>query len=231
MKHARIALATSICTFTLAHAGLKEGEAAAKAHDYATALKAFTPLANKGDAAAQLDLGEMYQLGLGVTKDPKQAVAWYTKSAAQGNVLAELNLGSAYAAGAGVTRDDARALALWQKAADHGNPRAMHNVALMYSHGRGADTNGAKAIEYYDKAIAAGYSQSILNLAALYATGQAGVKKNEVAAYFILSLAPDNDLRSANVKATLASKMGEADIKRAQELLAGYQRGTPLPVF
>jgi TPR repeat protein len=231
MTSARIAIAALLCTLSFARADLKDGEAAVKSRDYDKALTEFTTLAKKGDAAAQLDLGEMYQLGLGVTKNPEEAVRWYAKSAAQGNVMAELNMGSAYAAGAGVKKDDAKALSLWLKAADQGNTRAMHNVALMYSRGRGAKVDGARAIKYYSKAIEAGFQPSILNLGVLYANGQAGIKKNEVAAYFILSLATDNDLRSANLKTELANKMSAADIKRANDLLAAHQHGEPLPAF
>jgi hypothetical protein len=42
--------------------------------DYATALKHFRPLAKQGHADAQWELGLMYKNGLGVTKDPKEAL-------------------------------------------------------------------------------------------------------------------------------------------------------------
>jgi len=53
--------------------------------DYDTALKKFLPLANQGDAEAQLYLGIMYSQGLGVPKDFVQAYRWYTLAADQGN--------------------------------------------------------------------------------------------------------------------------------------------------
>jgi hypothetical protein len=54
--------------------------------DYATALRLLRPLAEDGNAAAQLDLGIMYSDGLGVPKNPVEGVKWYRFAASQGNV-------------------------------------------------------------------------------------------------------------------------------------------------
>ncbi|HIJ92136.1 MAG: SEL1-like repeat protein [Rhodospirillales bacterium] len=40
--------------------------------------------AARGDAKAQLYLGNMYAKGLGVAQDDTQAASWYRKAAAQG---------------------------------------------------------------------------------------------------------------------------------------------------
>jgi TPR repeat protein len=55
--------------------------------------------ANKGDKAAQYNLGLMYQLGQEVTKDEAKAVKWYIKSAEQGVAEAQYNLGVIYSRG------------------------------------------------------------------------------------------------------------------------------------
>ena len=47
----------------------------------------------------------MYENGLGVPKDDKEAVKWYRLSAAQGNALGEGHLGIMYADGRGVPQD------------------------------------------------------------------------------------------------------------------------------
>lgn len=44
----------------------------------------------------------MYSEGMGVQRDPAQAVTWYEKAAEQGNANAAFNLGVAYSNGAGV---------------------------------------------------------------------------------------------------------------------------------
>ena len=50
-------------------------------------------------------LGDMYNLGFGVTKDPQQAMLWYRKAVASGNADAMRNVGSLYELGQGVGRD------------------------------------------------------------------------------------------------------------------------------
>ena len=63
------------------------GNEAWNKNDYATALKHFRPLAEKGDARAQTKLGWMYYRGMVVTKDYKKAVKWYRKAAKQGHAV------------------------------------------------------------------------------------------------------------------------------------------------
>src|SRR5882724_11990527 len=48
---------------------LEDGQAAYNRGDYATALRLFRPLADKGDSDAQNALGIMYDLGRGVTQN------------------------------------------------------------------------------------------------------------------------------------------------------------------
>ena len=61
-----------------------DGLAAAMRGDYATALKEFRPLAERGDAEAQYNLGVMYTNGHGVLKNDAVAVTLYRKAAEQG---------------------------------------------------------------------------------------------------------------------------------------------------
>ena len=50
--------------------------------------------AERGDAAAQVDLGFAYENGKGVPQDDKEAVKWYRKAADQGHPQAQSNLGN-----------------------------------------------------------------------------------------------------------------------------------------
>jgi TPR repeat protein len=63
---------------------LKDADAAVKKRDYATALRIIRPLAEKGDATAQYNLGVFYDNGLGVTQDHVRALMWFNLAAAQG---------------------------------------------------------------------------------------------------------------------------------------------------
>src|ERR1700752_3176748 len=98
-------------------AGPNEDALAAHARgDYATAVRLWRELAEKGDAVAQNSLGYMYFLGHGVAKDDVEAVRWYQKAADLGNATAEANLGFMYDKGYGVRKDAARAVRLYRRA-------------------------------------------------------------------------------------------------------------------
>jgi len=93
----------SLCAITIllgvsfsAGADLASGKRAYQQKDYVTAFKELAPLAEKGEADAQLILGKMYWMGQGVLKEPDQAMKWFKASAAQGNADAQFFLGSIY---------------------------------------------------------------------------------------------------------------------------------------
>ncbi len=88
-----------------AWAGFDEGLTAYKRGDYATALREWRPLAAQGNAAAQNNLGFMYDNGHGVTQDYVQAVKLYRKAAAQGHADAQYNLGIMFYNCEGLTED------------------------------------------------------------------------------------------------------------------------------
>ena len=61
--------------------------------------------AEQGLATAQLNLGNMYNTGMGVLKDDAEAVRWYRLAAEQGEATAQFNLGIMCANGEGVLKD------------------------------------------------------------------------------------------------------------------------------
>ncbi len=85
-----------LCSLLSTAADLKSAKRAYEQKDYAKAAKDATPLAERGNADAQLLLGKMFLLGQGVLKDPDQAVKWFKASATQGNADAQFYLGSFY---------------------------------------------------------------------------------------------------------------------------------------
>lgn len=89
----------------LTWAGFDEGDAAYNRGDYATALREYRALADKGDSKAQNNLGAMYDIGQGVPQDHKEAVKWFRKAAEQGLAGAQFNLGWMYRRGLGVPQD------------------------------------------------------------------------------------------------------------------------------
>ena len=92
--------------------------------NYATSLKVWLPIAEQGDALAQVYVGEIFEKGMGVAPDYATAAQWYRKAADQGNARAQISLGFLYERGFGVNRDPTTALSWYRKAA--GMPEIMN---------------------------------------------------------------------------------------------------------
>ena len=88
------------------------------------ALKWYLDLAGQGDAAAQYNLGFMYETGFSVTKDLGKAARWYESAAEKKHVLAQLRLGLMYLAGSGVKPSEIQAAKLLSAAGALGNKLA-----------------------------------------------------------------------------------------------------------
>jgi uncharacterized protein len=60
---------------------IEDAGAAYTKGDYATTLRLLRPLAEQGNASAQVRLGFLYHKGRGVTQDYAAAMSWYLKAA------------------------------------------------------------------------------------------------------------------------------------------------------
>jgi tetratricopeptide (TPR) repeat protein len=105
-----------------AFADVKAGVDRWMAGDFNAAVAEWRPLADKGDADAQFNLGQAYKLGKGVPMDLKVAQSWYQKAAQQGHQQAQVNVGLLlYNSG---RRQEA--LPWLRKAVELGDPRAQY---------------------------------------------------------------------------------------------------------
>ena len=111
MKFKQIAKSGLIVILTLTMFGsLKAGEwedsiDALNKKDYSTALQILTPLAQKGDARAQCNLGTLFVNGWGVETDYEQGAKWFRLAANQVNANGQYNLVTMYFNGIGVPED------------------------------------------------------------------------------------------------------------------------------
>ena len=104
------------------------------------------PAAEKGNAWAQLQLGQCYESGSGIEKDPKEAVKWYRKAAEQGCAIAQSHLALCYAGGVGVERDEKEELNWERKAAEQGVYASQMNLGLLYGNGDIVERDPAEAV-------------------------------------------------------------------------------------
>ena len=171
---AALALPAAAQTFAEADAAYERG-------DYATAYRGFRRLAEQGNAAAQFNLGRMYDKGQSVAKDYAEAAKWYRRAAEQGHARAQYNLGIMYADGQGVPKDYAEALKWYRRAAEQGEAYAQNNLGTMYEHGKGVQQDYAEAAKWYRRAAKQGEAYAQNNLGVMYDNGQ-GVPQDYAAA-------------------------------------------------
>lgn len=134
----------------------EDGLAAFNRGDGWTALRLWTPLAEKGDVAAEEAIGDLYMLGIGVPQDFAEGMKWIRKAAEQGSASAQLRLGNIYNSDRFGPKDSMEAAAWYRKAAEQGLPAAQSNLARMYETGDGVPQDLVLAHIWYDLSAAAG---------------------------------------------------------------------------
>lgn len=117
------------------------GVVAYEANDLPLAYRKFLAAAKQGHADSQFNVAVMYEQGLGVGKDEKEALVWYDKAATQGSVAAQFNLGVLYENGRGTEVDYAKANEWYRKASVQGDALAIGNLGMLYVRGQGVPEN------------------------------------------------------------------------------------------
>lgn len=129
-----------------AHADpLRDAQAAYDRGLYARALEIWRPLAEQGNAEAQVGLANLYLGGYGATRDEAEAMAWFRKAADQGNASGQFSLGSLY-----YGRKDYGSAAPWyRRAAEQGHAIAQVRLGRMYAEGLGVGRDDAQAYKWF----------------------------------------------------------------------------------
>jgi cell division septation protein DedD len=140
--------------------GVKAGVDAWMSNDFTGAVRSWRPLADRGDADAQFNMGQAYKLGRGVPADPKIAQSWYQKAAQQGHERAQVNLGLL------LFQNGQRAAAMpWiRKAADRGDGRAQYVLGTAYFNGDLAPKDWPRAYALMTRAAAQGLPPAATSL-------------------------------------------------------------------
>jgi cell division septation protein DedD len=146
-----LAIATALAAAP-ALADVKAGVDAWSAGRYEQAIKEWRPLADRGDADAQFNMGQAHRLGRGVPTDLKIAQSWFEKAGAQGHQEAQAN------AGLLLFQNGNRAEALpWlRKAADRGDARAQYVLGTALFNGDIAGKDWPRAYALMSRAAAQG---------------------------------------------------------------------------
>jgi len=109
-------------------AAFEQGMNALLQGNFAEAYCQWKPLAERGHAESQYNLGWLHANGNGVTVDMHQAFHWWNAAAVQGHADAEFALGLSYLAGEGVKRDLEAAANWFFQAAQRGHVDARESL-------------------------------------------------------------------------------------------------------
>jgi hypothetical protein len=140
---------------------VKAGISAWSAGDHARAVEIWRPLASAGNADAQFNLAQAYNLGRGVPIDLAAAQGWYERAARQGHRDAQTSLGLTL-----FGNGDRIGAMRWLKlAADRGEPRAMLVYGTALFNGDGIPTDRVRAYAMISRAAAQGMTGAAGTLA------------------------------------------------------------------
>jgi len=127
---------------------------------HAKSFRENKALAEKGDAAAQFNVGLMYYTGQGVLRDYLEALDWFRKAARQGNPYAQFNVGFMYEKGEGTPQDYVEAAKYYRQAAERGNRLAQYTIGYMYEKGQGVSPDEIQALMWYNLAAIQGEAKA-----------------------------------------------------------------------
>lgn len=134
------------------------GVAAEARGHFATALRAWLPLAEEGIPEAQNNVGHMYERGMGVAQNYSVAMQWYRRAAEAGLAEAQLNIGLLYYYGYGVATNQREAVSWFRQAAENELPEAEYMLALSLEQGTGINLDYREARRLFLKSARANYA-------------------------------------------------------------------------
>ncbi len=126
-------------------------------------------------ADSQFQVGEWYEFGYRVPKDPAVALGWYVLAARQGDSRALLKIGNAYQFGSlGLSRDKALAGQWIRSAAEHGSDFAQWDLGEAYLAGDGlgvGNRDPEQALKWLKLAADQGLEPAQAELGYMYSEG------------------------------------------------------------
>ncbi|HJU05390.1 MAG TPA: tetratricopeptide repeat protein [Nitrospiraceae bacterium] len=180
-------------------------------------------MANQGDPQAQFKLGSMYAVGQGVYQDADEAARWFRLASVDGNPDILFKIGTMYATGKGIPRNYVTASRFYRSAADQDHSDAQTELGMLYVQGLGVPQDYTEALQLFLKAAKLGNGRARLKIGEMYAEGR-GVPRDVVRAHMWSNLAgAQGDRQALTFRDTLAAKMTNEQIYKAQELAREWE--------
>ncbi len=119
----------------------------------ALSTRYFRKAAERGNTSAQYKLGEHYENGVGVARNPREAYRWYRRAAEAGDRYAEFKVGWFLQKGLAGRADRREAARWYARAAAQGNPWGYHMLGFMLADGEGVRRDRARARDYLEISV------------------------------------------------------------------------------
>lgn len=194
-----------------ARAGVEEGIAAWKRHDYRTAARELGIMADHGNAQAQYYIGTMFRYGQGLTQDLGAARDWYRKAAVQNLAEAQRELAFLLL---NAKPPQFKEGAEWLgRAAQAGDAESQFQLGSLHDNGLGVRADAGQRNAWWQKAAAQNYAPAQTALGEIYLSGD-GVKADPgQAAQYFRAAARSGDAAAALQLARLLrdGRLGSAD--------------------
>lgn len=149
---------------------LHAGEAPFSCHyhyansDWINALDSCRRAAEGGDARSQTYLGELYDQGLGVSRNPQKAARWWQEAAQQQDIQAQNLLALKYYYGGDVfgpqpgwQQNYKKSYELWSQGALQGIAGAQFMLGVMNMQGQGVEKDYSESYAWFNLALKGGY--------------------------------------------------------------------------
>jgi cell division septation protein DedD len=162
-KYLLAALLAALVSAPLAAQSVKAGIEAWQQADYAAAVAIWRPLAERGDADAQFNLGQAYRLGRGVPLSLAAAKTWFERAASSGHADAQTTLGLLLFQNG----EQLQGLKWLKQAAERGEPRALLVYGTALYNGDGVTQDHLLGYAYVSRAAAQGLGPAKDTLAQL----------------------------------------------------------------
>ena len=230
-----LCLAAALAAAPSAAATVDEAQAlidAGKARDGARMLE---DMAESGDAAAQVRLGDLYRDGIGVRRNAISACDWYAQAARQGVPSAQYEAGMCLVEGRNGEPANVRAGAqLLQSAVDAGYLPAFCPLGGLYMSGHGVIEDIERGHELCRRAAGDGDVRAQATLGEIYLLGDIGLgREAEGAAWTRKAAAVGDAVSQYNLGQALWHGKGvEQDQMKAQSYFAAAaNQGYPAAQF
>ena len=187
---------------------------------YATALRAWLPMAEAGNAEAQNNVGYMYEEGLGVPQNYLLAMNWYRQAADNGLAEAQHNMGMLYHHGYGVAENLSEAFRWFKMAADQELAESEYMLGLAFENGAGTELDYAEAKRLFLSAARKNYVPAQLMYAFMLQAGEGG-DSEPFSAYVWGKIAELNGSDAAIDITTLSTvQLEDEEIIEAEQVVA-----------